>query len=122
MFELDAHVRERMIRLAVNILGFLTAPPSQGGTPRDTGFAVSNWRIVTTEDTITVGDKKAVTFGPQMMSRNGLVRYRLSDGPLLIVNNVSYLPLLNAGSSAQAAPNFIQAAAAKAMAAAKGLA
>lgn len=103
-------------KLVLDIVANLTAAPSEGGTPVDTGWARANWVPgIGTPSTSTVGSPKAVT---ETAQRGGIARmlgYKARQGPVHITNNVPYIMRLNEGWSRQAPSGFIQAAVAKAV-------
>lgn len=83
-------------------------------TPKDTGFAASNWvaqigspfsGIAGSRLQAELGQLDRIT---QSGSWQALDGYKLSQGPIFITNNVSYITDLNRGSSRQAPPNFVQ--------------
>ena len=117
--ELNAVVERQMVAFASSVLTTLTSAPSQGGTPRKTGWAASNWVInIGGGGTAVIGSKDSVNFSAQNASRGKLRGYRIRQGELSVDNNAPHIARLNAGSSTQAAPNFIQAAIARGVAAA----
>lgn len=89
-------------------------------TPRDTGWAASNWvpqigqpytvnlRGVTGEDTI-----RAAIPGSTAKQNAGMAQvatgYTLEQGAVFVSNNVPYIMKLNDGSSKKAPAGFIQA-------------
>jgi hypothetical protein len=81
-------------------------------TPRDTGWARSNWvpSIGKSVDH-TVGTPESVS---KSASESGVAAvasgYTLEKGPVFISNNVPYIGRLNDGSSKQAPSGFVQAA------------
>lgn len=80
-------------------------------TPRRTGFAASNW-IVSIGFAFAgiTGSKEAVSFSFQQSSLASLSRYKIGKGKLIITNNVSYIGLLDGGSSSQAPTGFVNIA------------
>ena len=98
--------------LVLEVHALLVRAPSEGGTPVDTGFARTNWvPSISVPVTSTTGSPKAVSGAA---AQQGLAvvatRYLLKDGPAFVSNNVQYIQKLNAGSSAQAPPAFVQKA------------
>lgn len=93
------------IGLALDIHGGLTED-----TPVDTGWARANWiPSVGTPAPQAAGapgqpDTGAVTQGIAEVSR-----WKISDGPIYLTNNVPYIQRLNAGGSNQAPAGFIEA-------------
>lgn len=80
-------------------------------TPVDTGHARSNWVLsVGTPFTGVDGSKDAVSEAAQDAGRAAVSKYRLSQGPVLLSNNVEYLAILNEGSSTQAPAGFVESA------------
>lgn len=98
-------------KLVLDIVANLTASPSEGGTPVDTGWARSNWipRIGKTFEG-TSGTREAVSAGAQESGKAQVLTYKLDQGPVHITNNVPYIVFLNDGSSKQAPRGFVQAA------------
>lgn len=70
--DVPQHLMRRQIEIAVHLTGILTGPPSAGGTPVDTGFAVSNWRMAV--DTIPEG-----TLGTYQKAAERKLPYRAND-------------------------------------------
>jgi hypothetical protein len=98
-------------RLALNINAELIE-----ATPIDTGWARANW-------VPNIGSPFEGTAGTYLLARGGLVDNSTRDSALVDIatsyrlgpeihqtNNVPYIELLNAGSSAQAPAGFVQAA------------
>lgn len=84
-------------------------------TPVDTGWARTNWvPNVGAPFEGTAGSREAAEAGrldraPQEAGVAALRDYRLEQGDVHDTNNVPYIQLLNAGSSRQAPPAFVQA-------------
>ncbi|MBA3421654.1 MAG: hypothetical protein H0U12_07145 [Thermoleophilaceae bacterium] len=96
--------------LVLEIDAELRKPPSEGGTPVDTGHARANW-------VPSVGNPFTAEVDGNAAHENGvqaLVRYRLEDGPLWLSNNVPYINWLDL---ATASAGFVEAAIARAQAA-----
>lgn len=88
-------------------------------TPVKTGYASSNW--VPSLGGIAVGpygSKDSVDFSAQVAGLASIRAYRLTrTEPPIIINAVPYIGKLNAGSSVQAPPLFVEAAISNAIAA-----
>lgn len=113
--ELNAFVQKTMAALALRIIANLVAPPSQGGTPVDTGWARANWvPNIGSPINSPVGEPGKPSPGAQQAGQAALVRYKLGQGPIYITNAVPYIGRLNAGHSKQAPAGFIQLAVARA--------
>lgn len=112
MGELDREVSSITAAIAITVVRFLTAPPSQGGTPRLTGFAAANWiPYIGDAPDRPLGSKQAPPFALQRANiQNVAIGYRISQGTITVSNPVAYIGRLNAGSSRQASPGFVQAA------------
>jgi hypothetical protein len=83
-------------------------------TPKLTTFASKNWVPQVGSSFEGLSGVRSLT-SPINTSlrdagRESLNGYRLSRGNVYITNNVPYISLLNAGSSAQAPANFVQKA------------
>lgn len=108
---LEKFVADIVVRLVFEIVATLTAPPSQGGTPRDTGWAAANWvASVGQPFTGTVGSPDSVDFGSQQAALAAVLGFKVSDARAYISNNVPYILKLNEGWSQQAPSAFVQAA------------
>ena len=84
----------------------------RNSTPRKTGFAASNW-VPSLGGTAVgpYGSKEAVDFSRQVAGLAEIRSYRITrTPPPIIINAVPYIELLNAGSSLQAPPLFVEAA------------
>ena len=112
-----------MRRLHLRLFQVLTT-----STPVLTGFARAGWVPSTGAPTPgpseapsdqTVAEAQAATlFGQnKQVSARIAQGYKLSDGPIFIVNNVAYVVYLNEGTSAQAPAMFVEAGIAQAVAA-----
>lgn len=106
--DLNLFVDRSMVRLARRAHANLVAPPSEGGTPVDTGFARSNWIAeVGSPPEAPEGSKESVqATGIQV----GLTNYTNLRGPIFISNPTLYINRLNEGWSDQAPAGFVQVA------------
>lgn len=81
-------------------------------TPIDTRFATSNWIPSINkpfEGVVGVRELLDISFNAQKAGLKDVqFNYRFSQGRAYITNNVSYIIKLNAGSSKQAPPAFVQ--------------
>jgi len=100
----------RVVReLMVNLHGRLV-----GTTPVDTGWAQSNWvpqvgeAFEGTAGTRADAEAGRLDQGPANAGLLEVSRYEIDQGPVHITNNVPYIEKLNAGSSTQAPPAFVQ--------------
>jgi hypothetical protein len=87
-------------------------------TPKKTGFAASNWipSLGGFGSVAPVGSKLAVSYGSQNAGMRNVLSYRITKTPPpVIINQVAYIEILNAGSSDQAGINFIEDAVAAAI-------
>ncbi len=110
--ELSAFVEKLVVKLSSETTRELTKK-----TPRDTGFAESNWiPQIGSFNAAPVGTKISVGLAvdAQKKSLSLLSRYKLPK-KVFIVNNVSYIVDLNEGTSTQAPSGFVQNAIAKAI-------
>lgn len=91
-------------------------------TPRDTGWARSNWiPSIGKQREDTDGSPEAVSQAAQQLGiAQVATSYTLERGPIYITNNVPYIRRLNDGWSKQAPAGFIQAAILRAVASAFG--
>ena len=81
-------------------------------TPRKTGYAASNW-VPSLGGTVVgpFGSKESVDFSAQQAGLQEIRAYRITrTPPPIIINAVPYIGLLNAGSSTQAPPLFVERA------------
>lgn len=113
---LERVVEDLIKRLVLDIVANLTAAPSAGGTPVDTGWARANW-IPHLGEPVTepAGSRDDVSTTEQDQGLAQVLGYRLTDGPAYVTNAVPYILELNEGSSRQAPPGFVQIAIAKAV-------
>lgn len=103
--------------LVVEVHAMLVRAPSEGGTPVDTGFARANWVPSISVPFASVAGSQQAVSGATAQSGLALIatRYMLRDGPAFVSNNVKYIQRLNAGSSTQSPPAFVQKAIADAV-------
>ncbi len=121
--ELNGFTERIVKKVTLDVTANLQAPPSDGGTPVDTGWARANWipsiGIPIQEDLSGITPDPAVVPGAAAKSVAGqaevATQYKLSLGPVFVSNNVPYIPILNQGSSQQAPAAFVQQAIAKAV-------
>lgn len=111
-----------MQKLTTDTVANLQRAPSQGGTPVDTGWARANWiPSVGTPVNAPAGTRADAEAGkidtnavPQGVSQ--VLSYSsIKLGNIYISNNVPYIELLNAGTSQQAPPMFVEMAIEKAI-------
>ena len=104
-------------RMALEITNELLRPPSEGGTPVDTGWARANW--VPSIGVSFDMDLRGVTPDASDVARAGgqqeagiasLLGYTIELGEVFISNNVPYIVRLNDGSSTQAPAMFVETA------------
>lgn len=107
--EFDEAVETAMIGITLGTVAGLKRAPSEGGTPVDTGWARANW-VPSIGDPVDheVGSREAVDASAQTAGEGKLPGYRLQMGKIWITNNVPYITRLNAGSSPQAEPGFVE--------------
>lgn len=81
-------------------------------SPVDTGWFRANWiPSIGSGVTGAEGSREAVSTAAQIAGRSAVLRYRKpSQGPITMANHVPYGVHLNAGSSAQAPAQFVEAA------------
>jgi len=105
-------VADTVRRLVFQIIAILSGPPSDGGTPVDTGWARANWIPSVGAPAVSpVGSRAAVDGGAaQQAALARLLGYKLEQGPVYATNNVPYIAQLNEGSSRQAPAAFVQRA------------
>lgn len=115
--DLTAFTERSMRELTLEVHANLVRAPREGGTPVNTGWARVNWipaigKPVTEPDGERPPDGVPTQAGSKALSGLAEVaaRYRLSQGPIFITNNVPYILKLNDGSSSQAPAGFVQAA------------
>jgi len=114
--EMEDFVNKAVRKLSLEIVANLTAPPSSGGTPVDTGWARSNWiPAIGVPVRDPAGSRSAVTTSAQQAGVASLLSYTRDKGTVFISNNVHYINKLNAGSSSQAPAGFVQVAIIKAI-------
>lgn len=121
MGNLDKFVSRLIALITIEITNELIV-----STPVKTGWARANWLpAIGAPANLPVGSQENVTTGPQKLGIASLQLYSLKRGQVYITNNVPYIGLLNAGSSRQAPPGFVQTAISKGLAtgakAARGL-
>ena len=92
-------VEQRVTEIAVNVNANLVA-----ATPRDTGFAATNWQL-----TVGAPAEGTVDLGGGMTIAD-LAGYTIDQGSVFSTNNASYIQRLNAGSSTQAPAGFVELA------------
>ena len=122
---LDRFIGDLVVALALETTANLRRAPSQGGTPVDTGWARANWSPTLKapsppKQTPAGRAGRAALVGSSIAETEARIAtiatgYRLRFGPIFVSNPVAYVPRLNAGSSAQAPPNFVQKAIAEAV-------
>lgn len=111
---LASRVDDIVKRLVVEIVAILASPPSQGGTPRDTGWASANWiASVGKPHEGTVGSRESVSAAQQTASLAAILGYKHEQGSAYASNNVPYIAALNFGSSKQAPAGFVEYAVAR---------
>lgn len=104
--EFEEGIAEKMKAAAFNIHAFLTED-----TPKDTGWAASNWLIgLMVPIRTTVGSPEEVDAGSAINALAKLSKYTYGKGDIFISNNVPYISRLNDGHSDQAPANFVQIA------------
>ena len=117
---LNRAVEQAIARYVRNLIGILSGPADQGGTPRDTGWASVNWipkagvPFSGTAGTRAAAELGSLSSGPQEAGVVALSNYRVRQGRLYVTNNVPYIIKLNEGSSAKAPAGFVQNAILKA--------
>lgn len=77
-------------------------------TPVDTGRAKGNWitALQPTDKTLDINDKS----GSQTISKGSALISADKTFHLFVMNNLNYVPILNTGTSTQAAAGFIERA------------
>lgn len=118
--ELNKFIDKTVIELALDLVANLSAAPSEGGTPIDTGWASANWiPYIGTAPSSPAGtrptDGGVASRSAQALGVGKLLGYKTSQGNVIVANNVPYITLLNDGSSKQAPRGFVQAAISKAV-------
>lgn len=107
--ELETLTRNRTVKLANQTVRAL-----QKATPKDSGWASYNWRPKTRGATVALAPKPLDLASipgakaEQLAALAELKQYRLTEGPISVVNGVPYIGLLNAGSSAKAPAGFVE--------------
>lgn len=104
--------------IPLDIVANLTAPPSRGGTPVDTGWARANWipNIGRPSRLEPVGSRESVSNAAQKIGIAAVATgFVLEDREIHVSNNVPYIGALNNGSSAQAPSGFVEIAILKAV-------
>jgi hypothetical protein len=114
--DLDNFSERQLIRLALEVNANCIV-----ATPVDIGWARAGW-VASTGRPHQLGadlspDPSDVTIalGRQSAGNAEVVGYRLAQGNLFSTNNVTYIEVLNSGSSSQAPAAFVQSAIAKAV-------
>ncbi len=114
--ELDKFTESGLVALALDITGNLIE-----GTPIDIAWARSGW-VPSISVPYTGGAdldptpaKVASAQSIQKSGENELLTYRLSDGPLFVTNNVTYIEPLANGHSDQAPAGWVPDAIEKAV-------
>lgn len=109
---------DRFTERKVTSIGLGAVANLRQDTPRDTGWARSNWisakgRPPSLPDQPSgrptsgdVGQAQAA----QAAGAASLLSYRLQDGPVYISNHVPYIQSLNTGTSKQAGSEFVERA------------
>ncbi|MGH3378307.1 MAG: hypothetical protein ACRDP6_26650 [Actinoallomurus sp.] len=111
---LASKVDDVVKRLVLEIVAILRSPPSQGGTPRDTGWASANWiASVGKPFEGVVGSRDSVNTAQQAASLDALLGYKTAQGSAFISNSVPYIVPLNFGHSKQAPAGFVNFAVAR---------
>jgi hypothetical protein len=107
--------------ITLDITANLKRAASEGGTPVDTGWARANWipnigsSFQGTAGTREAAEQGQINTGPQTAGEAAVVSQLRPGQTTHITNNVPYIVNLNAGSSPQAQPGFVEAAIAKAI-------
>lgn len=102
---------ERLTERAVRRVSFNLSSNLIQLTPRDTGWAASNWvPAIGAPFLVTYGSKQSVDGSAQQRGLGAIAGYRVSDGLVFVSNNVPYIQLLNDGHSAKAPAGFIETA------------
>lgn len=109
--ELNDFVEGLVVKLAVNV----TAELSED-TPKDTGWAASNWTPRVGQRTEQpFGSKKNVSEGAKVAGLAEVVTSYALPQLVHVTNPVYYILSLNDGTSTQAPRNFVQTSIAKAI-------
>jgi len=112
--ELDKFIEGVMKKIALDVVANLASPPSEGGTPIDTGWASANWiPYIGSPSRATAGERPKQGTASRADQEAGSSRvaagYKRGQ-TITIANNVPYIVTLNEGSSAQAPSGFVQKA------------
>jgi hypothetical protein len=115
--QLDGRLARIIVRLNIGIrrvvedVGTAIAEELVPATPVDTGFARANWRP-SLNAPASVPVSQLDPTGAATIAKIATVSKRWTPGDVLfITNNAPYIGALNAGSSPQAGPGFVQDAA-----------
>lgn len=111
-------IRERLRKHVEQIFKALTLEIDRElriSTPVDTGFARANWVPSVGSPELTDLDAAAATMA-HAAGVAGVLRFKLGDGALWVSNGVSYIQILNYGTSQQAPAMWIEAAVDRAVA------
>lgn len=96
--------KKQAVQLALSIHGRLVEE-----TPKDTGWAASNWvPQIGSRFASVVGTPQSIDSSQQATGVAQLMRWNLNRGPAFISNNVEYIQVLNAGHSSQAPAMFVE--------------
>jgi len=114
---LERFVDELIKKIVLDITANLKRAAAEGGTPVDTGWARANWiPNIGRPREGTAGSPESVSQSDQAAGEGAVAAtYTTAKGPVHITNNVPYITFLNAGSSPQAQPGFVQRAIMKAV-------
>lgn len=109
MGELKEFVRDIVVKISVNVTAELGED-----TPRDTGWAASNWipRVGQRTD-IPFGSKESVSEGAKNLGLAGVIASYALPQIVHVTNPVYYIEALNTGTSTQAPRFFVETAIAK---------
>lgn len=109
--ELKEFVTNLVVKLSVNVTAELAED-----TPKDTGWAASNWvPAIGAPVPAPFGSKLAVSSSAQEAGKALLIGTYALPQIVHINNPVDYIEDLNSGTSTQAPPDFVQTAIAKAI-------
>lgn len=109
--ELNEFVRDLVVKVSVNV----TAELSED-TPKDTGWAASNWvPAAGVRNPTPFGSKLAVSTSAQEAGKAILAGTYALPQIVHVTNPVDYINDLNDGTSTQAPRDFVQTAIAKAI-------
>lgn len=96
--------KKESIQLAFEIHGRLVEE-----TPKDTGFAASNWvPQIGSRYSSVAGSPENIDSTEQATGLAQLANWDIRRGPAFISNNVEYIQALNAGHSQQAPAMFVE--------------